>query len=155
MGYLDVVATGIVPTGLAECARGPGSVVARPLAPRPETSPPMSSPRSSWHSQGLSACPARRRIIRAGLKSTALRRVAEYPLRASARLRLMAACIEEHQSQTPRPRSERRQRQTMVAARVNSDEERRIREAARAQNISVARLIRNAVLAAVDQFTAA
>jgi len=50
-----------------------------------------------------------------------------------------------------RPRSEQRQRRVMLAARVNPEEERRIREAAKAQRISVASLIRKAVLAAVDQ----
>jgi uncharacterized protein (DUF1778 family) len=39
----------------------------------------------------------------------------------------------------------------MLTARVNPDEERRIREAARTQGISVASLIRSAVLAAADQ----
>jgi uncharacterized protein (DUF1778 family) len=39
----------------------------------------------------------------------------------------------------------------MLAARVNADEERRIREAAQAKGISVASLIRSAVLAAADQ----
>jgi predicted HicB family RNase H-like nuclease len=39
----------------------------------------------------------------------------------------------------------------MLAARVNTEEERRIRQAAKAQNISVASLIRSAVLAAVEQ----
>jgi uncharacterized protein (DUF1778 family) len=50
-----------------------------------------------------------------------------------------------------RPRSEQRQRRVMLAARVNPEEERRIREAAKARRISVASLIRNAVLAAVDR----
>src|SRR5713101_4242276 len=50
-----------------------------------------------------------------------------------------------------RARSEQRQRQVMLAARVNSDEERLIREAAKARNVSVASLIRSAVLAAVEQ----
>lgn len=50
-----------------------------------------------------------------------------------------------------RPRSERRQRQIMLAARVNADEERRIREAAKARNVSVATLIRTAVLEAAEQ----
>jgi uncharacterized protein (DUF1778 family) len=39
----------------------------------------------------------------------------------------------------------------MLAARVNRDGERRIREAAKARNIPVASLIRSAVLAAVEQ----
>lgn len=49
-----------------------------------------------------------------------------------------------------RPRSEQRQRQVMLAARVNPEEERLIRAAARAQHTSVASLIRKAVLAAVE-----
>src|ERR1022692_530002 len=44
-----------------------------------------------------------------------------------------------------RPKSEVRQRQVMLAARVNPDEERRIRQAAVAQGISIASLIRKAV----------
>jgi uncharacterized protein (DUF1778 family) len=39
----------------------------------------------------------------------------------------------------------------MLAARVNSEEERRIRDAAKAQRISVAGFIRKAVLAAAGQ----
>jgi uncharacterized protein (DUF1778 family) len=39
----------------------------------------------------------------------------------------------------------------MLAARVNADEERRIRQAAKAQGVSVASLIRNSVLAAAEQ----
>jgi predicted HicB family RNase H-like nuclease len=50
-----------------------------------------------------------------------------------------------------RPKSEQRQRQVMLAARVNPDEERQIREAAKARGISVASLIRSAVLGAVSQ----
>jgi uncharacterized protein (DUF1778 family) len=38
----------------------------------------------------------------------------------------------------------------MLAARVNQEEERRIREAADTRGVSVASLIRNAVLAAVE-----
>ena len=54
-------------------------------------------------------------------------------------------------SQRPRrPRSEQRQRQVMLTARVNPDEERQIRQAAAAQGISVARLIRSAVLAVTE-----
>jgi uncharacterized protein (DUF1778 family) len=49
------------------------------------------------------------------------------------------------------PKSETRQRRVMLAARVNAEEERRIRQAARAQGISVASLIRRAALAATDQ----
>jgi uncharacterized protein (DUF1778 family) len=43
----------------------------------------------------------------------------------------------------------------MLAARVSPDEERRIREAAKARNVSIASLIRNAVLAAVEESPAA
>jgi hypothetical protein len=50
-----------------------------------------------------------------------------------------------------RPRSEQRQRQVMLALRVNPEEERCIREAAKAQRVSVASLIRKAVLAAAEQ----
>ncbi len=52
--------------------------------------------------------------------------------------------------QKPRSRqgSEQRQRQVMLTARVNHDEERQIRQAAAAQGISVASLIRSTVLAA-------
>jgi hypothetical protein len=46
--------------------------------------------------------------------------------------------------------SEKRQRHVMLTARVNPEEERRIREAARAKGMSVASLIRSAVLAAAD-----
>ena len=63
----------------------------------------------------------------------------------------MAARTQNHQNQPTRARSEQRQRQVMLAARVNSEEERRIRAAAKAQRISVASLIRQAVLAAVEQ----
>lgn len=63
----------------------------------------------------------------------------------------MATHPQNHRNGPIRSRSEQRQRQVMLAARVNSDEERRIREAAKAQNISVASLIRSAVLAAVEQ----
>ncbi|HEY1915535.1 MAG TPA: hypothetical protein VGH27_08165 [Streptosporangiaceae bacterium] len=63
----------------------------------------------------------------------------------------MATDTRNHHNPPARPRSERRQRQIMLAARVNADEERRIREAAKAQNISVAHLIRTAVLAATEQ----
>jgi len=63
----------------------------------------------------------------------------------------MAAHTRNHHNQPMRTRSEQRQRQVMLAARVNAEEERRIREAARAQNVSVASLIRSAVLAAVEQ----
>jgi uncharacterized protein (DUF1778 family) len=52
--------------------------------------------------------------------------------------------------QRKRPKSEQRQRQVMVAARVNPDEERRIRQAADARGVSVASLIRSAVLATAD-----
>ena len=62
----------------------------------------------------------------------------------------MAARTRNHHNRPEKSRSEQRQRQVMLAARVNSDEERRIREAAKARNVSVASLIRNAVLAAVD-----
>jgi uncharacterized protein (DUF1778 family) len=62
----------------------------------------------------------------------------------------MPARTRSHHNRPEKARSEQRQRQVMLAARVNSDEERRIREAAKAQNVSVASLIRNAVLAAVD-----
>lgn len=50
-----------------------------------------------------------------------------------------------------RPKSEQRQRRVMLAARVNPDEERRIRQAADAKGVSVASLMRSAVLAAVAQ----
>jgi hypothetical protein len=50
-----------------------------------------------------------------------------------------------------RPKSETRQRQIMLAARVNADEERRIRQAAKAQGVSVASLIRSAVLAVTER----
>jgi len=50
-----------------------------------------------------------------------------------------------------RPKSETRQRQVMLAARVNPDEERRIRQAAEAQGVSVASLIRSTVLAAAKR----
>lgn len=63
----------------------------------------------------------------------------------------MATDTRNHHNPPARPRSERRQRQVMLAARVNADEERRIRQAARAQNISVAHLIRKAVLAAAAE----
>jgi uncharacterized protein (DUF1778 family) len=63
----------------------------------------------------------------------------------------MAAHARNHHNRPEKARSEQRQRQVMLAARVNSEEERRIREAAKARNISVASLIRNAVLAAVEQ----
>lgn len=63
---------------------------------------------------------------------------------------IMAAHARNNHNRLEKARSEQRQRQVMLAARVNSDEERRIREAARARNVSVASLIRNAVLAAVD-----
>ena len=57
-----------------------------------------------------------------------------------------------HDSERPRrPRSEQRQRQVMLTARVNPDEERQIRQAADAKGISVASLIRSAVLAATEQ----
>jgi uncharacterized protein (DUF1778 family) len=56
-----------------------------------------------------------------------------------------------HHNQATRQRSEQRQRQVMLAARVNPDEERRIRAAAKARGLSVASLIRNAVLAATEQ----
>lgn len=52
-----------------------------------------------------------------------------------------------------RPRSEHRQRQVMLALRVNPEEERRVREAAKAQRVSVASLIRKAVLAAAEKPT--
>jgi hypothetical protein len=58
-------------------------------------------------------------------------------------------------TQPKQVRSERRQRQAMLAARVSPDEERRIREAAKARNVSIASLIRNAVLAAVEESPAA
>jgi hypothetical protein len=63
----------------------------------------------------------------------------------------MAAHTRNHHNQPTRTRSEHRQRQVMLAARVNTEEERRIRDAAKAQNVSVASLIRKAVLAAVEQ----
>jgi hypothetical protein len=63
----------------------------------------------------------------------------------------MAAHTRNHHNQPAQTRSEQRQRQVMLAARVNADEERRIRDAAKAQNVSVASLIRKAVLAAVEQ----
>lgn len=63
----------------------------------------------------------------------------------------MAAHTRNRHNPSMRTRSEQRQRQVMLAARVNAEEERRIREAAKARNVSVASLIRNAVLAAVEQ----
>jgi uncharacterized protein (DUF1778 family) len=50
-----------------------------------------------------------------------------------------------------RAKSEQRQRQVMLTARVNPDEERAIRQAAAERGISVAKLIRSAVLAAAMQ----
>jgi uncharacterized protein (DUF1778 family) len=55
------------------------------------------------------------------------------------------------QKQRSRRGSEQRQRQVMLTARVNPDEERRIRQAADAKGVSVASLIRSAVLAAAEQ----
>lgn len=63
----------------------------------------------------------------------------------------MAGRTRNHHNQPTRARSEQRQRQVMLAARVNAEEEHRIRDAAKAQNVSVASLIRKAVLAAVEQ----
>ena len=59
----------------------------------------------------------------------------------------MADATLNHHNEPARPRSEQRQRQVMLAARVNADEERRIRETAKARGVSVASLIRSAVLA--------
>lgn len=67
----------------------------------------------------------------------------------------MAAPIRNRHNQPTRTKSEQRQRQVMLAARVNSEEERRIREAAKARKISVASLIRTAVLAAVEEHSTA
>lgn len=50
-----------------------------------------------------------------------------------------------------RPKSEQRQRQVMLAARVNPDEARQIREAADRHGVSVATLIRNAALSAAAE----
>lgn len=50
-----------------------------------------------------------------------------------------------------RPKSETRQRQVMLAARVNPDEERQIRDAAHRRGISVATLLREAALNAAEQ----
>jgi uncharacterized protein (DUF1778 family) len=50
--------------------------------------------------------------------------------------------------QHKRPRSEQRRRNVMLAARVNPDEERLIRQAADRDGVSVATLIRNAALRA-------
>jgi len=50
-----------------------------------------------------------------------------------------------------RPKSETRQRQVMLAARVNPDEEQQIREAADRHGVSVATLIRNAALSAAAE----
>lgn len=50
-----------------------------------------------------------------------------------------------------RPRSEQRQRQVMLAARFGPEEERQVRAAAKAQHVSVASLIRKAVLAAAGE----
>lgn len=55
------------------------------------------------------------------------------------------------QKRRRRQGSEKRQRQVMLTARVNPDEERRIRQAAIAQGVSVASLIRSAVLAATER----
>jgi uncharacterized protein (DUF1778 family) len=49
-----------------------------------------------------------------------------------------------------RKHSNVRQRQVMLAIRVNPDEEQRIREAARRRGISVARLLRESALAAAE-----
>ena len=53
--------------------------------------------------------------------------------------------------QHKRPKSEQRKRQVMLAARVNPDEERRIRQAADRSGISVATLIRDAALRAAAE----
>jgi uncharacterized protein (DUF1778 family) len=50
------------------------------------------------------------------------------------------------QERRSRRGSERRQRQVTLAARVTLDEEQQIREAARRRGVSVASLIRDAVL---------
>lgn len=55
--------------------------------------------------------------------------------------------MKQHQHPV-RQRSENRRRHVMLAARVNAEEERQIREAARRQKISVATLLRTAALAA-------
>jgi uncharacterized protein (DUF1778 family) len=55
------------------------------------------------------------------------------------------------QKSRSRQGSEQRQRQVSLTARVNPDEERQIRQAAAERGISVASLIRSAVLAAADQ----
>ena len=67
----------------------------------------------------------------------------------------MASRTGNDHKQPIRVRSEQRQRRVMLAARVNSEEERRIREAAKARNVSVASLIRDAVLSAVERSPAA
>ena len=54
------------------------------------------------------------------------------------------ASLDTKQHKTPK--SERRQRRVMLAARVNPDEERQIRQAADRHGISVATLLRDAAL---------
>jgi len=55
--------------------------------------------------------------------------------------------------QKPRSRqgSEKRKRRVMLTARVDPDEERQIREAARRHGVSVATLLRNAALSAAAE----
>jgi uncharacterized protein (DUF1778 family) len=50
-----------------------------------------------------------------------------------------------------RKHSEVRQRQVMLAIRVNADEEKRIRAAAKRRGMSVAALLRESALSAADQ----
>jgi uncharacterized protein (DUF1778 family) len=54
------------------------------------------------------------------------------------------------QKRRTRQGSEQRQRQVSLTARVSPDEERQIRQAAEARGISVASLIRSAVLAMTE-----
>jgi len=55
------------------------------------------------------------------------------------------------QKSRSRQGTEQRKRQVSLTARVNPDEERQIRQAADARGVSVASLIRSAVLAAAGQ----
>lgn len=53
--------------------------------------------------------------------------------------------------QHKKPKSEQRRRHVMLAARVNPDEERQIRQAAHRHGVSVATLIRSAALRAASE----
>jgi len=83
--------------------------------------------------------PSQRRIIR-----EPGRRVGKRMIRLVRQPKQMAPHDSEHHK---RPKSEQRQRRVMLAARVNADEERQIRQAADRRGISVATLIRDAALA--------